>query len=86
MISAFSRFSPRGLGTCMHVMHGPDQCGCMAWDGALLARAHRAAVVNVQFGINESECFGLLGSNGAGKTTTSACRARARGFLRRTSG
>ena len=32
--------------------------------------AHRAAVVNVQFGINESECFGLLGSNGAGKSTT----------------
>ena len=30
----------------------------------------RAAVVNVQFGINESECFGLLGSNGAGKSTT----------------
>jgi ABC-type multidrug transport system ATPase subunit len=34
------------------------------------AGANRAAVVNVQFGINESECFGLLGSNGAGKTTT----------------
>jgi ABC-type multidrug transport system ATPase subunit len=32
--------------------------------------AHRAAVVNVQFGIHESECFGLLGSNGAGKSTT----------------
>lgn len=32
--------------------------------------ATRAAVVNVQFGIHESECFGLLGSNGAGKTTT----------------
>merc|ERR1719387_2034543 len=32
--------------------------------------AHRAAVVNVQFGILPSECFGLLGSNGAGKTTT----------------
>ena len=32
--------------------------------------AKRAAVVNVQFGINESECFGLLGSNGAGKSTT----------------
>ena len=34
------------------------------------AGAKRAAVVNVQFGINESECFGLLGSNGAGKSTT----------------
>jgi len=34
------------------------------------AGAKRAAVVNVQFGILESECFGLLGSNGAGKTTT----------------
>jgi ABC-type multidrug transport system ATPase subunit len=32
--------------------------------------AKRAAVVNVQFGISESECFGLLGSNGAGKSTT----------------
>ena len=28
------------------------------------------AVVNVQFGILPSECFGLLGPNGAGKTTT----------------
>ena len=28
------------------------------------------AVKNVQFGIQRSECFGMLGSNGAGKTTT----------------
>ena len=32
--------------------------------------ASRPAVVNVQFGIHPSECFGLLGSNGAGKSTT----------------
>jgi hypothetical protein len=31
--------------------------------------ARAAAVSNVQFGIRESECFGLLGSNGAGKST-----------------
>jgi len=33
-------------------------------------KAERAAVVNVQFGIQTGECFGLLGSNGAGKSTT----------------
>ena len=32
--------------------------------------AKEPAVVNVQFGVKESECFGLLGSNGAGKSTT----------------
>lgn len=32
--------------------------------------AKQAAVVNVQFGVRDSECFGLLGSNGAGKSTT----------------
>ena len=32
--------------------------------------ARSAAVLNVQFGIREGECFGLLGSNGAGKSTT----------------
>ena len=29
----------------------------------------KPAVVNVQFGVEKGECFGLLGSNGAGKTT-----------------
>lgn len=28
------------------------------------------AVQDISFGVNESECFGLLGVNGAGKTTT----------------
>ena len=28
--------------------------------------AKKPAVVNVQFGVNDGECFGLLGSNGAG--------------------
>jgi len=32
--------------------------------------AKEPAVQNVQFGIQPSECFGLLGSNGAGKSTT----------------
>ena len=28
--------------------------------------AKKPAIVNVQFGVNDGECFGLLGSNGAG--------------------
>ena len=38
--------------------------------GACAQKREKIAVKSLSFGVNQQECFGLLGHNGAGKTTT----------------